>query len=564
MDLSLKKIIYNISKLTGMEFAVFDADANLVSSTELYLKYKGRNVHANSINEVLNEGNLIVNKPGYMKSCIGCRFANNCPSTIEILSCIRVDSISIGVISLTSFSKEKHHQIENDIHQYMDILKNTTSLISIFAQNETNKFRYSIQNTIIDNIVDMQQQNLLVVDINGIVTNCSDSINRMFSTCQLYTNYIEQILPIDIVNWILNSKTSGKNYVSSQSFTGNITTNPIIYDDAICGFIISLNPQTSIKSSKIKDDYLDRIVSRNLTIEGIKSKIKKINNSSSSVLITGETGTGKEMVAKAIHFSSNRKSKPFIPINCSSIPEGLFESELFGYEEGSFTGSKRGGKVGLFEVANGGTIFLDEIGELPTHLQSKLLRVIQEKSIKRVGSLSFIPVDIRIISATNQNLDEMMYDGIFREDLYYRLKVIPIELPTLKQRIEDIEPLSMHFLEKYNRQLNKNIFSISDNTFMLLKSYHWPGNIRELQNVLEYAVNMEEDSTLNPDNLPEYIKKYQSNPIDINRTILQGEMDLILSTIDKYGWTVEGKKMASTELGISLRTLYRKLEKIKI
>lgn len=564
MDLSLKNVISNISRLTGMEFAIFDNNSNLVSSTELYLKYKGNNVHKASINEVLNQGNVIVNKPGYMESCIGCRFATNCPSTIEILSCVSVDNISIGVISLTSFSKEKHHQIENNIDIYMGILKNTSNLISMLAQNENNRLRYSLQDAIIDTMIDMSGGNLLVVDRNGIVSNCSNTINKMFSTCQLYTNSIDQILPNSIVDWILSSKTPGKNYVSSKSFTGSIEINPIVFDNSISGFIVYLNPQANIGPSRIEEDYLDKIISKNLKMEEIKIKIKKIRNSPSSVLITGQTGTGKEMVARAIHFSSKRKNLPFIPINCSNIPENLFESELFGYEEGSFTGAKRGGKIGLFEAANGGTIFLDEIGELPIHLQSKLLRVIQEKAIKRVGSLSFIPVDVRIISATNQNLDEMMYDGRFREDLYYRLKVIPMELPLLRKRNEDIEPLSMYFLKKYSLELNKNIISLSDEVLDLLKSYDWPGNIRELENVIEYAINMEEGSILNMESLPSYIKAEKFNQANKNNTILKGETHLILSTLDKYGWTVEGKKNASEELGISLRTLYRKLEKIEL
>lgn len=559
MHLPLKNIIQNISDLTGIEFALFDSSSSLISSTELYLKHKGNNVHKASIDEVLNRGNVVVNKPGYMESCRGCRFANNCPSTIEILRCVSIDNISIGVVSLTSFSKEKHYQIENDIDQYVNILESTSNLISMFAQNEDNRFSNSLQNSIIKSIIDTGSENMMVVDRNGILINCSNSISDLFSTCKLYTNSIDQILPRSIVSWILSSDSPGKNYVSSKSFSGSIMTKPIVFDGSISGFVISLNPEDDVRPPVEISTYMDSIVSQNKKIEEIKCQIKKIKDSPSSVLLTGETGTGKEMVAKAIHYSSNRKDKPFIPVNCSNIPENLFESELFGYEEGAFTGAKRGGKIGLFEVADGGTIFLDEIGELPLYLQSKLLRVLQEKAIKRVGSLNFIPVDVRIISATNQDLDQMMIDGRFREDLYYRLKVIPIELPPLRERVEDIEPLSIHFLEKYKGELNKSISSIGNDVTEKLKSYDWPGNIRELENVLEYAVNMEENDILTIENLPPYIKSVKNIE---NKTILDTEMDLILSTLDKYGWSVEGKKKASKELGISLRTLYRKLEKI--
>lgn len=562
MSLPLKDIIYNVSKLTGMEFAIFDTSSSLISSTELYLKYKGSNVHKASINEVLNEGNVIVNKPGYMKSCIGCRFVNNCPSTIEILSCISLNNISIGVISLTSFSHEKHNLIESHIDEYMETLKNTSNLISMFAQNENNRYRSSLQNTIIDDIIKMNQENILILDRNGIVTNCNDSIDNLFSSCKLYINSIDQILPSNIVSLILSSKTYLKNYVSSKSFSGSIISKPIVFENEIHGFVVRLNPEENMKSITVEEHYLDKIITKDINMETIKTKINKIKDSPSSILITGETGTGKEMVARAIHFSSQRKDKPFIPINCSNIPDNLFESELFGYEEGSFTGAKRGGKIGLFESANEGTIFLDEIGEIPIYLQSKLLRVLQEKSIKRVGSLNLIPIDVRIISATNQDLDEMMLKGEFREDLYYRLKVIPLDLPPLKERLEDLEPLSIYFLNKYNSLLDKKIASISHEALCLFKSYDWPGNIRELENVIEYAVNMEDECTLNIENLPPFMLEKKSNLVSRDRTLIKGQSELILSTLDKYGWTTEGKEIASRELGISVRTLYRRLEKI--
>lgn len=562
LNFSLKKILHNLSLLTNMEFAIFDTKANLLSSTELYLKYKGNKVHSTSINEVLTQENVIVNKPGYMESCIGCRFVNNCPSTIEILSCIKLNNISIGVISLTSFSKDKHNLIESNIKDYMEILKNASNLISIFAISEFNKSKYSFQNAIINKIIDMNEEHILVIDKDGMVTNCSHPIQEMFSFCDLYTNSIKQILPDNVVSWILNSTSIVKKYVNNKRFTGNIVNCPIIFENQISAFVITLKQDNTPGIRDNEPNYLKSIITEDPIMKEIKNKIKKIANSPSSVLITGETGTGKEMVAKAIHFSSNRRNNPFVPINCANIPDTLFESELFGYEEGAFTGAKRGGKMGMFEIANGGTVFLDEIGELPLHLQSKLLRVLQESTIHRLGSITPIPINVRIISATNKNLEQMIYMNKFREDLYYRLNVIPLNLPPLSQRREDIKLLSNYFLEKYNNRLNKNIVSISNETLAFLENYHWKGNIRELENAIEYAVNMEETSNITMKNLPFYVRNKNLNVL--NKVTVNEEENIILSILNKHGWSVEGKKLAAEELGISLRTLYRRLKEIEV
>ena len=292
----------------------------------------------------------------------------------------------------------------------------------------------------------------------------------------------------------------------------------------------------------------------------LKENVNKIANSPSSILITGETGTGKELFAKAIHNSSDRKHNPFIPINCANIPENLFESELFGYEEGAFTGAKKGGKPGLFEIANGGTILLDEIGELPLYPQAKLLRVLQDNAIQRLGSLHSTSIDVRIIAATNRNLEEMLEEGSFREDLYYRLNVIPFHIPALKERKEDVALLVYYFIEKYSRKLNKNIYSITPEALSVLTSYYWPGNVRELENVIEYSMNMEEKNTIHLETLPKNLQNIYVNELGKSSSLADLEINLIKSTLDKHGWDVKGKEKSAKELGISLRTLYRKLE----
>ncbi|MGE7692609.1 sigma-54 interaction domain-containing protein [Lysinibacillus sp. NPDC094177] len=294
----------------------------------------------------------------------------------------------------------------------------------------------------------------------------------------------------------------------------------------------------------------------------IHTTLKNIRNSASSVFITGETGTGKSLLARYIHEHSLVQKGKFIEINCASIPESLFESELFGYEEGSFTGARKNGKLGYFELADKGTLFLDEITELPIHLQAKLLMTLQDGIIRRVGSTSFKKVNIRIIAATNRPLEELVKKGDFRTDLYYRLNVIPISLPPLRNRKEDLHDLVNTLMDKLQNRTGKFIRSYSSTYFELLQSYHWPGNIRELENVIEYSMIMENSMELSITSLPPYIlesaqHKPQQNPAN---SLKQAEKELILQKLNEYGSDRAGKQKVADDLGISVRSLYRKIQ----
>mgnify|MGYP001026932082 CR=1 FL=1 len=249
---------------------------------------------------------------------------------------------------------------------------------------------------------------------------------------------------------------------------------------------------------------LSHIIGESPEIKKIINEVKKIASAKSNVLLLGETGTGKELIARAIHFGSPRAERPFIPINCSAIPENLLESELFGHVRGAFTGAVTS-KKGLFEEANGGTVFLDEIGDLSPSLQAKLLRVLEEQEIRPIGSNQTTKVDIRFISATNKDLAMLVKEGRFREDLYYRINVITIQLPPLRERGNDVELLARFFVQKYSKEHGKNVNKIDNEALKLLKAYHWPGNIRELQNIIESAVLVSEDEVIKKEHLPEVL-----------------------------------------------------------
>lgn len=305
------------------------------------------------------------------------------------------------------------------------------------------------------------------------------------------------------------------------------------------------------------------IIGQSDVISDIKNMARRVAKSVSTVLITGESGTGKELFAHAIHEASKRRKRPFIKVNCAAIPDNLLESELFGYVEGAFTGAKKGGKPGKFELADRGTIFLDEIGDMPLLMQAKLLRVLQEREIERIGSLEPIIIDVRVIAATNQNLEELVAKGKFREDLYYRLNIIEINVPPLRERTQDI-PLLVNFLiSKLNAKLHKQIDGISKEAMDLLQQYNWPGNVRELENILELAINMTEGTHLYVEDFPCVSRKIDDNNKHSEKPALsdilaQTERQILKDTLKH---TKGDKKAAAKVLAIHPSALYRKLNK---
>ena len=308
--------------------------------------------------------------------------------------------------------------------------------------------------------------------------------------------------------------------------------------------------------------YLRTIIGNSKLINQSKDIAIKASQSNSNVLIRGESGTGKEVFARAIHNMSKNRGGKFVAVNCAAIPENLLESELFGYDDGAFTGAKKGGKPGLFELANDGTIFLDELGDLPLHLQPKLLRAIENTSITRVGGTDPIKINARIIAATNKDLEKDIADEKFRKDLYYRLNVIPIYLPPLRKIPEDILALARHFLNKFASRFSKEIMDFSKDVEKIFLIYDWPGNVRELENVVEYIANVESTPTVQVKSLPENLKKFSLLPNrelpDMN--LKKTEKQFIQELLEKNGSDVDGKIKVANELGISLSTLYRKLK----
>jgi len=314
----------------------------------------------------------------------------------------------------------------------------------------------------------------------------------------------------------------------------------------------------------IKEEAVDQIIGRSPAIEEVKRLIRAVADSHAPILITGESGTGKELVAHAIHCGSSRSNKPFVVLNAGAIPNGLLESELFGYERGAFTGATRT-KLGKLELSKGGTIFLDEIGDMPLSLQAKILRAIENHEIERLGGTKLISLDFRLVAATNKDLHQLVEKKKFREDLYYRLNVINISLPALRDRRQDIPLLAYYFLKKYAKEEHKNIISISLQAFEVLETYNWPGNIREIENVIERAVILCDGQTIEVDHLPKEITSLEDSKFctskSYNDIVKDFKKLLILRTLQDTNYN---KTEAAKRLGLNRTYLFKLLKSFDI
>ncbi|WP_456433496.1 sigma-54-dependent transcriptional regulator [Thermosulfuriphilus sp.] len=334
-----------------------------------------------------------------------------------------------------------------------------------------------------------------------------------------------------------------------------------------------LKRENQALKTQLRAQYrFDRIIGKSEKMQEVFRMIERVAATDSTVLILGESGTGKELIANAIHYASDRREGPFIPVNCGAIPDELLESELFGHEKGAFTHAIRT-RIGRFELAHKGTIFLDEIAEMSPRLQVKLLRVLQDRAFERVGGVKTIKVDIRIIAATNQDLDKMVKEGKFREDLYYRLNVIPIHVPPLRERKSDIPLLVQAFLEKFSAKRGRSVMSITEEAMGCLMRYHWPGNVRELENLVERLVILCPSDTITVKDLPDYILGQVETPatspeieipdegISLSAAVSEFERKLIIQALNKTGWV---KNRAAQLLRVNRTTLIEKMKKQKL
>ncbi len=571
-----------------LQVTIVDEKARRVAGTGCFSNNIDENLPTGYVfQRVINTGGIFfIENPGQTTYCEECLERDICKEKATLLVPVKLDRQVIGGIGLAAMTDEEKVKLVNNIESYTRFMEKMAELLSAKVKSDLESNENLILAKNLNTIIESYPYGIISMDSLGVVTHFNRNAELILNIASkniINKQYTDKI-SCEFLEKALSNAESYQSIKTKFSINNNteveliLSIQPILQNNKIEKIVCFFQEyKENNKINKMIQDSVkyasNNIQGQSLELRKVLDLIRKIASSNTTVLITGESGTGKELFAKAIHYESNRSNEPFIAINCSAIPDNLLESELFGYSKGAFTSANTTGKMGKFELANKGTIFLDEIGDMPINLQAKLLRVLQEKKIEKLGDTKSIDVDIRILAATNKDLKELIEQKLFREDLYYRINVIPLHLPPLKCRKGDVPILAKYFLEKHDLLLLKNIKGFLPETITILNNYDWPGNIRELENVIEYAINMENSEFIQPDSLPLDIincGKRDNGKIEINKmgenlqnTIDEVEKIKLKELLSIYGNTTESKKIIAKKLNISLSTLYRKLKKLE-
>ena len=577
MGESVQQVAEAIASVLGVEVTIVDDTMRRIAGTGCYAERIGDKLAQDSVfARVLKNGRgFVIANPGEHSACTTCQCRDRCMELAEVCCPIKYKNRTIGVIALIAFSDHQRQTLLEQQYDLFGFIDRMADLLSgKIAEQETLHQIKDMKNQI-ETIINTVQEGIIAVDSCGKIVNLNASAEKMLSVAgsDAAGKVLEEVLPGISVEHILKSGKGFSNREISRKTKGRhhrymATARLWAGDGEAKGVVLTLREMSEVRkfvshfSTQTFCYTLEMILGESQALQLTKEAAAKAAASSSTVLIQGESGTGKELFARAIHCGGDRRDKPFLAINCAAIPEALLESELFGYEEGAFTGARRGGKPGKFELADGGTLFLDEIGDMSLTLQAKLLRVLQERCIERVGGMDSIPVDVRIIAATHKDLDGMVKSGEFRQDLFYRINVFPIAIPALRQRPEDIPLLVDSFLGRYCSSFGKPLLPVDEDAYQALLSYGWPGNVRELENTIEYLVNVETADSISLHSIPAKIVANTAALPGVMGVVPLAELEksAIQAALRRFGSTVEGKSKAAEALGISKATLYRKLK----
>lgn len=572
-----------IATVTGIDIEVADANLVRVAGTGMYAEGVGQSIRnaGQTYRHVLaSRETVFMDNPREHPLCQGCANLLRCRETLSLCTPIVFSDKVLGVIGLVCFDQTERERVLAQQHVFIDFVRQMADAISKAVQEEENVSQTRKWLDMLLQVVDNSNRGILVLDSKNCISYCNEIA-------------IEQLkLPADRPMRSITLNRTGDMLSGMEEFAVNVDGRASI----LLGQLLPLDSKDPAFSQVLVFDSLPRltellsqstppgeetgglnaIVGKSRAVMKLKAKVLQLARTPSTVLITGESGTGKEMFARAIHAESDRRDKPFIAINCGAIPDALLESELFGYVRGAFTGASPSGRMGKFELAHQGVLFLDEIGAMPLYLQVKLLRVLQERCIIRLGSNRLIDVDVRIIAATNDNLQELINQRMFRDDLYYRLNVIPLEIPPLRDRRDDIPALGAYFLERYCRLFSKRAPRLPAAVTEALQAYSWPGNVREFENIIEYLVNvMPDGGPLLVPMLPAKIRAAASGHVVAETRVVPApattgpypvvplrdlEAQAIWNALDHFGDSAEGKRQAAAALDIGIATLYRKLK----
>ena len=587
-QLDVQQVAEAIASVLTVEVTIADERLRRIAGTGRYEGRIGdRLVKDSAFAAVLREGRgFIIANPREHAVCNTCEGKQSCEERAEVCCPIMLDGKIIGVIALIACDEAQYQILLANPDGLFDFLQRMADLLAgKIAGRERLEQLHAIQQQL-TTLFDTVQEGIIAVDRNGKIVNINAAAAKMLQVSQKPVLGKELALLLSGLP-LADSLATGHDVFNREAFRlirGQrvyyvATVKTWLGGTEVWGAVVTLREMAEVK--KIVSNFstqehcfsFEMILGDSPALAKAKQEAAQAAAGNVTVLIQGESGTGKELFARAIHNASARRDKPIIAINCAAIPEALLESELFGYEEGAFTGARRGGKPGKFELADGGTVFLDEIGDMSLSLQAKLLRVLQERKIERVGSTETTAIDVRIIAATHKDIEAMVRQGEFRQDLYYRINVFPLQIPSLRQRRQDLPLLIERFLARYRDKMAKNVEGIDADAYACLLEYGWPGNIRELENTIEYLVSIADGEIIEQRHIPQRIliagktaqpgSPVQAQPTRL-LTIAELEKRAIMSAIEQFGLTMRGKAQLTQVLGISKATLYRKLKQYNI
>lgn len=562
-----------IAGITGTDVEIIDNNLIRIAGTGRYRYMLNQDVSNNGhiYRHVLQvQKTILIEDPKENSLCQLCQNRLTCTEELDLNAPIFLNNQVIGVIGIICSNREQKMFLMKQKQAFITFIEQFSGMISSRIFECLERLREQERFGTFRNLIDVMDRGVIAIDSQGKIWHANLSALRFFD-CEL----IGQSLDIDMTGDILYGDEEAWLILNQQRYhvlCKKITFSSVDNDQlTMVIFHDARDYMTQVNTLSVDENPHSPLIGNSQKMFQLKNMLSKVAVSHASVLITGESGSGKEVVAYTIHQQSLRTKQPFITINCAAIPEQLLESELFGYVRGAFSGADPKGRIGKFELAHGGSLFLDEIGDMPLHLQAKLLRVLQEKSITRVGSNNTINIDVRIIAATNKDLRDMVNKGQFREDLFYRLNVVPIHVPALRDHREDIAELAQFFADDLALTYQRPATKIPNSIINYLYSYDWPGNIRELRNVIEYMYVMQGDTLdLNLSHLPPYLletaetinnkneyllepmveniknndKQSQLNKEKDNLKIKRHRLEYqtIIQVLDKTGYTLDGKK----------------------
>jgi PAS domain S-box-containing protein len=591
IESGVQQVAEAIALAVGLEVEIVDNQLTIVGGTSLYTKRIGEKEEAGEVDgsylyaRVLRTGTTEYISDAQNDQTYGVNVDEfGSFELAEICTPIKADEEIIGIIGLVALNENQRSILLDKNKNLVAFVEKMADLLGAKAAQKRALNSVELSMNEMSTVLESAHEGILSIDGRGYIKHCNYMAEELFKTTKSdivgshISKFIRGTPALEVLRTGTGYTENEEVYSSERgSFHFIVTAKPYFTDKTVAGAVISFRDIEearklvyTINTRALKYTF-DDIIGESEALRKAKTQALLTSRGNSTVLITGESGTGKEMFAKAIHYASARAKGPFITVNCGAIPENLLESELFGYEKGAFTGAGDKGKLGKFELANGGTIFLDEIGDMPLHLQVKILHVLQNMRFERVGGNKVIIVDVRVIAATNKDLEDMIREGTFREDLYYRLSVIPLTVPPLRGRRSDIRLLMHHFLNKYNTFMNKKITGFTDEVEYLYENYDWPGNVRELENAVEYGANMAFGDKIGIDAVPGRLLKNDENSIQIeesdlplNEQVKFYEKEILTRKLKKYGNSGSAKDLAAKELGLSRATLYRKLSELGI